>query len=426
MKQALLTSACAVGDPGRYPTDEWRSAAEHPSIKWIAYLCSGAHTRVVKTPLGTASAQYAFDRIHGMCGREDTADSGFLAEISRQLRQIIPFQASFWSATDPLTMLATSPSRIENIYSTDCCARYWESEFLVEDVNHFRTLARAARPVASLYRATDGHPARSFRHRNLNQPQGFGDELRGVFRTGRGVWGQVCLMRAADAQPFSLAEERLLCDLVAPIGDTFRRSALLQADETIEVPDAPGLLMFDRTGVLESLNEPAEAWLRQLPPTQFSRDRPNAIPIPTELLTVVSKARAIAAGHDTGTARARLLSRTGRWLVIHGFALRETGADGGRTALVIEPATATEMAPIIVEAYQLGPREQQVTTLVARGLSTMEIATKLCLSTHTVRDYLKQVFEKVEVRTRGELVAKIFAEHYSKPLDANMQITLGW
>jgi DNA-binding CsgD family transcriptional regulator len=34
----------------------------------------------------------------------------------------------------------------------------------------------------------------------------------------------------------------------------------------------------------------------------------------------------------------------------------------------------------------------------------------LNLSTHTIRDYLKQVFEKVAVFTRGELVAKIFAE----------------
>jgi DNA-binding NarL/FixJ family response regulator len=138
----------------------------------------------------------------------------------------------------------------------------------------------------------------------------------------------------------------------------------------------------------------------------------------------VSNARAIAAGHDTGTARARVQSRSGRWLVVHGFALRETGADTGRTALVIEPATATEMAPIIVQAYQLGPREQQVTALVARGLSTVEIAAELCLSTHTVRDYLKQVFEKVAVRTRGELVAKIFAEHHSKPLNANMQTNI--
>ena len=358
-----------------------------------------------------------------MCGTESTADSGFLTELSRNLHEIIPFDGSFLSAADPLTTLATSPSRIENIYATDTCARYWESEFMVEDFLKFRVLARAKRPVGALSLATAGHPTRSFRYRNLNQQLGFGDELRGVFRTAHGVWGLVGLYRGDGAQPFDAADERALCELVAPIGDAFRRSALLRAGESGEMPDAPGLLMFDRTGGLESLNEPAEAWLRQLPLTRHTREHADAtsIPIPTELLTVVSDARAMAAGGQTGSARARVLSRTGRWLVIHGFALRETGADAGRTALVIEPATTTEMAPIIVQAYQLGPREQQVTTLVARGLSTVEIAAELCLSTHTVRDYLKQVFEKVNVRTRGELVAKIFAEHYSKSLNATMQ-----
>src|SRR3954447_24077004 len=101
-----------------------------------------------------------------MCGAESAADGGFLAELSLQLQEIIPFDASFMSAADPLTTLATSPSRIENIYSTDTCARYWESEFMVEIFIQSRDLPRAEQPVASLYRATAGSPARSFRYRN--------------------------------------------------------------------------------------------------------------------------------------------------------------------------------------------------------------------------------------------------------------------
>ena len=52
---------------------------------------------------------------------------------------------------------------------------------------------------------------------------------------------------------------------------------------------------------------------------------------------------------------------------------------------------------------------------VARGSSTPEIAAELFLSAHTVRDYITAVFEKVGVSSRGELVAKLFAEHYSDP-----------
>jgi hypothetical protein len=42
----------------------------------------------------------------------------------------------------------------------------------------------------------------------------------------------------------------------------------------------------------------------------------------------------------------------------------------------------------------------------------------LFLSVHTVRGYVKSIFEKVGVSSRGELVAKLFAEHYA-PIHAD-------
>ena len=41
--------------------------------------------------------------------------------------------------------------------------------------------------------------------------------------------------------------------------------------------------------------------------------------------------------------------------------------------------------------------------LVARGLTTTEIAAALRLSPHTVRDYVKQVFERVGVSSRRDV-----------------------
>jgi hypothetical protein len=51
---------------------------------------------------------------------------------------------------------------------------------------------------------------------------------------------------------------------------------------------------------------------------------------------------------------------------------------------------------------------------VARGGGdgTAEIADELFLSAHTVRDHVKAIFAKVGVSSRGELVARLFAEHY--------------
>ena len=68
-----------------------------------------------------------------------------------------------------------------------------------------------------------------------------------------------------------------------------------------------------------------------------------------------------------------------------------------------------------MEAYGLTSRELEVTRSIARGLGTAEIAAHLHLSAHTVRDHIKVVFAKVGVSSRGELVHKVFAEHYAPP-----------
>jgi DNA-binding NarL/FixJ family response regulator len=88
----------------------------------------------------------------------------------------------------------------------------------------------------------------------------------------------------------------------------------------------------------------------------------------------------------------------------------------GRAAVVLEPAQAHHLAPMIAEAYGLTEREQAVTELVARGLSTGQIASRLYLSAYTVQDHLKSIFDKVGVRTRGEIVARVFFDHYAPRL----------
>ena len=363
--------------------------------------------------LESSAARRAYGRILRLA-RTSPMNPAVLRELSQQLRLIVPFTASFWAASDPLTMLATSPARLENVQGV--CDRFWELEFLTQDFNLFRDLARAERPVSSLYRATDGQPMRSVRYREINRALGLGDELRGIFRSGKGGWGIVVLWREEGQRPFSLAEEKLIADLSAPIAEAFRRAALLRASMSGESPEAPGLLVFDQHGELISFTDQAEAWLSMLPPTVGGDRSRCGLLLPAEICSVVGLAHAIGAGVEQGIARVRTQTKTGRWLVIHGFPLRGPHDAPGRTAVVIEPAKASEIAPLIVEAYDLGPREQQISQMIARGLSTVQIAEQLYLSPHTVRDYVKSIFEKVGVSSRGELVARIFAEHYAGPL----------
>ena len=66
-------------------------------------------------------------------------------------------------------------------------------------------------------------------------------------------------------------------------------------------------------------------------------------------------------------------------------------------------ATAAKTAD---ELSELSEREQQVLDLLAQGLIYKEIAEKLAISYETVHTYIRRIYEKLQVRTRTEAVAK--------------------
>ncbi|MGH2617828.1 MAG: response regulator transcription factor, partial [Thermomicrobiales bacterium] len=116
-------------------------------------------------------------------------------------------------------------------------------------------------------------------------------------------------------------------------------------------------------------------------------------------------------------ALARVLSRAGRWVVLHGAALVADGAR--RVAVIIEPAHPARISPLLMAAYGLTEREQEVTRLVLQGNSTAEIAARLAVLPQTVQQHLKSIFEKTGVRSRRELVGKVFFAYYEPRVHDN-------
>ena len=81
-------------------------------------------------------------------------------------------------------------------------------------------------------------------------------------------------------------------------------------------------------------------------------------------------------------------------------------------AVIIEPATPIEVAEVIMRAYGLTERERTVTKLICQGHSTAQIAEQLWITTNTVQDHLKSIFDKTGVRSRREVMARILQDHY--------------
>jgi DNA-binding CsgD family transcriptional regulator len=118
-------------------------------------------------------------------------------------------------------------------------------------------------------------------------------------------------------------------------------------------------------------------------------------------------------------ALARVLTRSNQWVVLHGAALVASGTR--RCAVIVEPAQPARIASLLMAAYELTEREQEVTRLVLQGNSTAEIAARLVISAHTVQQHLKSVFEKTAVRSRRELIGRVFFAHYEPRVRDNEQ-----
>jgi DNA-binding NarL/FixJ family response regulator len=62
------------------------------------------------------------------------------------------------------------------------------------------------------------------------------------------------------------------------------------------------------------------------------------------------------------------------------------------------------------EAAELSQREREVLNGLAKGLAYKQIADQLSVSIHTVRNYIRRIYEKLHVRSRTEAVAKYFSQ----------------
>lgn len=350
------------------------------------------------------------------CGLDVVA---FFDEAGRILRKAVAFDGFCSMTVDPATMLLTSHVAHDSVRPEDVPS-LGRNEFLEEDVNKFAELARARRPAGVLTEATGRRPERSPRYREILRPNGFGDELRFTLLDGGACWGWVALYRREESGVFNEGDTELVASLSRPLAEGLRRAILLATAPTEEAPDAPGLILLAADGAVEAMTPAAGRWLGTL-----IAEPPAAGDLPAIVNNVAYRALLAAHGGGSEGARARLPTTTGTWLVIHGSVIGDPGE--GRTAVILEPARSPELAPLIVAAYGLTPREREVTELVLHGLSTAEIAERLHLTEYTVQDHLKAVFEKVGVRSRRELVAQIFFQHYAPRLQARTKIgATGW
>ncbi|MGH2719173.1 MAG: helix-turn-helix transcriptional regulator [Actinomycetota bacterium] len=275
-------------------------------------------------------------------------------------------------------------------------------------MNHFVDLARGPRALDSLDRATGGKRGASPRYTEIMEPLGLGDELRMAFRSGGTTWGFLCLHRAAAVAGFAPEDAAALRFLAPYITDGLRRATIAgtggHPSSHRAAPAEAAVLVLEPDLSVAATSPAAERWLQAMLAVEGHTHQG----LPTPVLALAERVFVIHredVAEPPGPPSCRVRSAEG-WLVLHGSLLHT--ATGPQVAVVMEPATPQQMAPLYLEAFGLTAREAEVTRLALQGCSGPEIAASLHIGADTVQDHLKAVFAKAGVRNRRELVLAMY------------------
>ncbi|HLM10516.1 MAG TPA: helix-turn-helix transcriptional regulator [Thermoleophilaceae bacterium] len=354
--------------------------------------------------MSASAMQLARDRIAELALRGHDLVT-FWRECSEPLRAAVPyFDEPCWYTLDPASLLITSHFHHG---LPEFPPEMLQHEYYDDDVNQIADVARSEAGVSTLHEATGGDPSSSPTW-HLNMQMGGDQEMIAALRTDSGhVWGAVGIYRDPGRQLFDADEQAFLRSIAGDLAAGARTGLLVGEARDPEWPDSPGLVVLSADGEIESTTAGVEQWLADLPDGDLDAGR-----LPSAVHAVAGRAlRSASGGERPGElALARVLSRSGTWVVLHGAAMVGSGAR--RAAVIVEPAHPARITPLLMSAYGLTEREQEVTRLVLQGDSTAQIAERLVVSPHTVQEHLKRIFEKTSVRSRRELVGKVFFAHY--------------
>ncbi|GAC1611587.1 MAG: hypothetical protein NVS3B26_25950 [Mycobacteriales bacterium] len=355
------------------------------------------------------TAARALDKLERLSARPRSLVSVW-DDATAVLKDVVPhYTWPCYFTLDPASLLITSHY---NPFMPELPRESLAMQYYEDDVNKMSDVARSDTGVSTIHDATGGDPASSPRWK-ANMAMGGDQELVAALRTrSGGVWGAVSLYREPGQPLFDAAEKRFMQQASTHLAEGARRALLFGEATDPEGPQAPGLVVLTADWKVESSTPGTEQWLAELPDGDGTR-------LPAAVLTVAGQAlrSAECGGRPAEVAMARVLSTRGRWVVLHGAALL-SGADR-RVAVIVEPAHPARITSLLMSAYELTERERDVTGLVLQGASTGDIATELFVSPHTVQQHLKSIFDKTGVRSRRDLVGKVFFSHYEPRLRDN-------
>ena len=330
--------------------------------------------------------------------------------VTERMRRAVPHEAYAAFTMDPSSGLITHA--LQTIGDESGLRVYLERVFFEDDVLEFDWMAQNRVPVGRLSEATKGKLEQAPRYRELVGPEGYGYELRGAFSTGTQLWGGLALWREKGRPDFSAREVAFVRRVVPHIATGLRAATLQQELHDQGGDDAAGVLVLDGWGTVVQHNAAAERRLREIGNLGGKWREGEGLPAPIwTVLGALKRSLRPETDRDlNGSPYLRVRGRLGRWLTLQASRTEPTPTHPAGSVVIIAPAGPKEVLRLSAIGYGLSPREQEVVDLVVRGASTKQISQTLYISEYTVKDHLKNIFGKVEVRGRKALVKQLYLD----------------
>lgn len=334
-----------------------------------------------------------------------------MPELLRALHSFIPSLSNMFHWADENYQMSNVYSENSALYPLQ--ALYLQEYYNSKEVNEIKTTFSQAMRIGRGWENWERLGPEFLSSELFNtvlRPSGarYGIEAT-ISENGRGL-GSLLLMRSPSDKAFSKQDEANLRNLGPYIAHGLRGTRNLRGEMapsgesgTLVIDGQDKLVQFCPEGQrLLLLATRAKIVKQGLP----SSDSPALKRLCTNLRGILK-----------GQARpVPVLRQQNAWgeFVFRAYPLSTHGEPDGSIAVVIErhePMSLKLMRNM--SALSMTHRQREVCLLLSYGYSHNEIAQRMHISKHTATDYVRKIYEKLEVRSSGELMKKLSHASFS-------------
>ncbi|MEK5038319.1 helix-turn-helix transcriptional regulator [Sporosarcina sp. FSL K6-3457] len=336
--------------------------------------------------------------MHSLQVRSSNNSYLFRKKILRKLKTTLPYEAFCFTTVDPHTLLSTgaiTDERIELLHP-----ELFENEYIEQDINRYSCLLNEKTYCNTLYEGTKGELSSSKRFHKILSPAKFHDELRAVLVHKERCYGFLTLFRTQEQGFFSLEDIAYMKRSIPSIAKGLKDS-IYQSYQTSKMIHAAsvetGIIILNQDFEIISTNQTGihlVEWLRQ-------QENIENHQLPRPIRAICSQ---VTSSFSTNNSKVIVHAFNQLFMSITASPLLTSSS---QIALLIERIRPREMNRLLVELFDLTKREHELVEELLKGNSTKMIADKLYISSYTVQDHLKSIFNKTGVNSRRELIGKI-------------------